>query len=54
MLPLKSIEPEKNDVEKNKATESKQEEWEKMQIDIFTDIIISILMKSKNLDYDEE
>lgn len=46
MLPLKTKEEEQNELKNNKLNESELEKWENEQLDIFSDIIISILLKS--------
>jgi len=46
MLPLKTKEEEQNGLNNNKLNESELKKWENEQLDIFSDIIISILLKS--------
>ncbi len=46
MLPLKNKEEKQNDLENNLKSESELEKWEDEQLEIFSDIILSILSKS--------
>ena len=46
MLPLKNKEEKQNNLEYNLKSESEIEKWEDEQLDIFSDIILSILSKS--------
>ena len=46
MSTLKINEEVKNELEKNVTTANDHELWENEQLDIFSDIIISILLKS--------
>ena len=43
MLPLKNKEEKQNDLENNLKSESELENWEDEQLEIFSDIILSIL-----------
>ena len=46
MLPLKNKEEKQNDLENNLKLESELEKWEDEQLEILSDIILSILSKS--------
>ena len=46
MLPLSTKEENQNELNNKGLTESELEQWENEQLDIFSDIIISILLKS--------
>ena len=46
MLPLKTKDEVQIELNNNKLTETELEKWENEQLDIFSDIIISILLKS--------
>ena len=46
MLPLKTKDEVQNELNNNKLTETELEKWENEQLDIFSDIILSILLKS--------
>jgi len=46
MLPLKIEEEKQNELNKNNLPETELEQWENLQLDIFSDILISLILKS--------